>query len=171
SQRSFFVHDPATTEIYTLSLHDALPIFWTPQREDTALSYAGEILDEDELPQDRAADRAERFAGYRDKRTAEAIAQADRYEAAPSVYGYQDKGRAVRAADRVDRIAGRAVNAWEKAEYWTQRTAGVIANALYRSRADVRMGRIKSIESDIRRIESYYTPANEDRYTGSDGVE
>src|SRR5690606_39283476 len=83
SQRSFFVHDPATTEIYTLSLHDALPIFWTPQREDTALSYAGEILDEDELPQDRAADRAERFAGYRDKRTAEAIAQAERYEEAP----------------------------------------------------------------------------------------
>src|SRR5437899_5069339 len=24
---SFFFHDPATTEIYTLSLHDALPIF------------------------------------------------------------------------------------------------------------------------------------------------
>src|SRR5437879_13305435 len=25
--RSFFFHAPATTEIYTLSLHDALPIF------------------------------------------------------------------------------------------------------------------------------------------------
>src|SRR6266700_5439837 len=25
----FFFHDTATTEIYTLSLHDALPIFWT----------------------------------------------------------------------------------------------------------------------------------------------
>src|SRR5438046_4111378 len=24
----FFSHDPATTEIYTLSLHDALPISW-----------------------------------------------------------------------------------------------------------------------------------------------
>src|SRR5205807_9991006 len=27
----FFFHDPATTEIYTLSLHDALPIWW-PRR-------------------------------------------------------------------------------------------------------------------------------------------
>src|SRR5690349_23333032 len=25
----FFFNDPATTEIYTLSLHDALPIFWS----------------------------------------------------------------------------------------------------------------------------------------------
>src|SRR5438034_10613792 len=28
----FFFNDPATTEIYTLSLHDALPI-WTPSSE------------------------------------------------------------------------------------------------------------------------------------------
>src|SRR3712207_9343315 len=27
--RSFFFNDTATTEIYTLSLHDALPISWT----------------------------------------------------------------------------------------------------------------------------------------------
>src|SRR5690606_41908852 len=27
SHDDFFAHDPATTEIYTLSLHDALPIF------------------------------------------------------------------------------------------------------------------------------------------------
>src|SRR3712207_8907049 len=26
----FFFNDTATTEIYTLSLHDALPIWWTP---------------------------------------------------------------------------------------------------------------------------------------------
>src|SRR3712207_7230105 len=28
----FFFNDTATTEIYTLSLHDALPIYQTPQR-------------------------------------------------------------------------------------------------------------------------------------------
>src|SRR3970282_2714806 len=28
SQLNFFFNDTATTEIYTLSLHDALPIFW-----------------------------------------------------------------------------------------------------------------------------------------------
>ena len=30
----FFFNDPATTEIYTLSLHDALPIFNNHYRED-----------------------------------------------------------------------------------------------------------------------------------------
>src|SRR5947209_10613708 len=28
----FFFNDPATTEIYTLSLHDALPIWWPARR-------------------------------------------------------------------------------------------------------------------------------------------
>src|SRR3712207_7885930 len=35
----FFFNDTATTEIYTLSLHDALPIFAVPE----ALAYAIEI--------------------------------------------------------------------------------------------------------------------------------
>src|SRR5437660_9388264 len=30
---SFFFNDTATTEIYTLSLHDALPIFWIRRQE------------------------------------------------------------------------------------------------------------------------------------------
>ena len=29
----FFFNDTATTEIYTLSLHDALPIFWGRYKE------------------------------------------------------------------------------------------------------------------------------------------
>src|SRR5258707_3096715 len=33
----FFFNDPATTEIYTLSLHDALPISMTLDRERTVL--------------------------------------------------------------------------------------------------------------------------------------
>src|SRR5882724_10987338 len=37
---------------------------WTPERRDTALSYAGIIEDEDMSPGERAADRAERFGGY-----------------------------------------------------------------------------------------------------------
>ena len=35
----FFFNDTATTEIYTLSLHDALPIWF--QREATAGSFGG----------------------------------------------------------------------------------------------------------------------------------
>lgn len=131
---------------------------WTPQREDTALSYAGIILDEDQGPEDRAADRAERFGGYLDKRLSEATGHADRYDAGPNAHGFQSQARAERAAERHDRIATRAVNAWEKAEYWQRRTAGVISNALYKSSPSVRMGRIKTLEAEKRQIEANYTP-------------
>lgn len=126
---------------------------WTPERRDTALEYAGIIEDEDMGPEERAADRAERFGMYRDKRTSEAVGHADRFDAGPQAHGYQSQERAERAAARHDKIAGRACDAWSKAEYWQRRTAGVISHALYKSSPGVRMGRIKEIEADIRRIE------------------
>lgn len=128
---------------------------WTPERRNTALQYGGGIIeDEDQTPEERAADRAERFAGYRDKRTVEAVGHADRYDAGPQAHGYQSQARAERAAARHDRIADRAGDAWEKAEYWTRRTAGVISHALYKSLPAVRMGRIKELEAAIRKAEA-----------------
>lgn len=127
---------------------------WTPQRRDTALEYAGMIEDEDQSPAERAADRAERFSGYRDKHTTEATGRADTYDAGPIAHGYQSAARAERAANRHDRIAARACDAWSKAEYWTSRTAGVINHALYKSTPGVRMGRIKVLEADLRRYEA-----------------
>src|SRR3712207_9073277 len=38
----FFFNDTATTEIYTLSLHDALPIFRTGSRADHTAAVRGE---------------------------------------------------------------------------------------------------------------------------------
>src|SRR3712207_8463529 len=35
---SFYFNDTATTEIYTLSLHDALPISWTPENQNTPIA-------------------------------------------------------------------------------------------------------------------------------------
>jgi len=124
---------------------------WNPERRDTALSYSGIIEDEDQSPAERAADRAERFGDYRDKRTAEATGHADRYDSGPAVHGYQSAARAERAAGRHDRLATYAVDAWSKAEYWQQRTAGVISHALHVSSPGVRMGRIKTIEAELRR--------------------
>lgn len=126
---------------------------WTPQRRDTALSYAGIIDDEDMGPAERAADRAERFGGYRAKRLGEATHSADRFDAGPIAHGFQSQERAEKAAARHDRIADRADDAWSKAEYWQRRTAGVIAHALHVSSPSVRMGRIKELEADIRRME------------------
>lgn len=133
---------------------------WTPERRDTALAYSGGYIgDEDQGPAERAADRAERFSGYRDKREGEAIGHADRYDAGPTAHGYQSEARAERAAARHDRIADRAGDQWSKAEYWQRRTAGVISHALHKAAPGVRMGRIKTIEAELRKKESKYEQA------------
>lgn len=127
---------------------------WTPSRRDTALEYAGIIEDEDQTPEDRAADRAERFGDYREKRTAEATGHADTFDQGPAVHGFQSARRAEASARRHDRTADRACDAWSKAEYWQRRTAGVIAHALYRSAPGVRMGRIKVLEAELRKAQA-----------------
>jgi hypothetical protein len=127
---------------------------WSTSREDTAISYAGVIGDEDIPPAERAADRAERFAGYLGKRMDEAGELADKYESGPSVHGYQNAAKAERSAARHDRQADRAVNQWSKAEYWERRTAGVISHCLYKDLPGVRMGRIKILESELRKSEA-----------------
>ncbi len=126
---------------------------WSPARVARCLQYADLIEDEDQGPEDRAADRAERFSEYRDKRSGEAHGHADRYDSGPSAHGFQSQARADRAVSRHDRIGTRAVDAWSKAEYWQRRTAGVIGHALHVSTPAVRMGRIKELETDIRRAE------------------
>jgi hypothetical protein len=127
---------------------------WTPERRDTALAYGdGLIEDEDQSPAERAADRAERFAGYQEKRLVEATGPADRYDSGPTAHGYQSQARAERAAARHDRLADMAGDAWGKAEYWQLRTAAVISHALHVSTPSVRMGRIKELELAIARHE------------------
>ena len=133
---------------------------WNVARRDRALKYAGFIGDEDQDPADRAADRAERFAGYRDKRTAEATGYADNYDSQPIAHGFQSEKKAERAAARHDRLGDKATDQWSKAEYWKSRTAGVIAHALHRSAPDVRMGRIKVLEADLRKLD-----ADHEKYT------
>lgn len=126
---------------------------WTCTAEDAALLYVDDIGDEDYSPEERAADRAERFEGYRDRRASEAMGHADTYEAGPQTFGHQNQRRAERQAARHDRHRTKAVSQWQKAEYWQMRTAGVIANALYRSSAPVRRSRIKRLEAEQRKHE------------------
>jgi len=143
---------------------------WTPSREATALQYAGVIGDEDQDPADRAADRAERFSGYRDKRTEEATGHADRFDSQPLAHGFQSEKKAERAAARHDRIADKATDQWSKAEYWTLRTAGVISHAMYKSSPEVRMGRIKTLEAEQRKCEKEWQEATERAQARFDAV-
>src|SRR5690606_1577391 len=76
---------------------------WRPEAEDLLLELCGEIGDEDSSPEERSADRAERFSGYRDKRRAEATGHADTFDAGPQVFGHQNRSRAERQALRHDR--------------------------------------------------------------------
>lgn len=124
---------------------------WTPTAEDWALRLCGEIEDEDYSALERSADRAERFSDYRDKRADEAGAKADAFDAGPSAFGHQSRARAERQARRHDRYRVGAVSQWSKAEYWQSRTAGVISHALHRADPRVRRGRIKTIETDLRK--------------------
>jgi hypothetical protein len=136
---------------------------WSPSREDLLLELCGEIDDEDYSPEERAADRAERFEGYRDKRRGEAGGFADTFESGPKVFGHDSARRAERAAERHDRHRSNAVSQWSKAEYWQQRTAGVISHALHKSSASVRRGRILTLEAELRKIIADYTPADPDK--------
>jgi hypothetical protein len=127
---------------------------WSPKAEDIAFQLIAEdddIQDEDYSPEDRAADRAERFAGYRDKRRSEAGGHADTYEDGPQAFGAQNAARAERQAARHERHRDRALCQWSKAVYWQDRTAGVISNALHRSDASTRRGRILTLEADQRK--------------------
>jgi len=132
---------------------------WTPQAEDFLLELCGDVGDEDYSPEERAADRAERFQGYQGKRLNEAIGHADRFDAGPSVFGHQSRARAERQASRHDRIRGRALTQWDKADYWQHRTESVIAHALHKTSPELRRARVKLLETELRhhaeRIESY----------------
>lgn len=123
---------------------------WTPAREDLLIELCGEVGDEDYSPEDRSADRAERFSGYRDRRAGEAIESADRFDSGPAAFGHQNRARAERAARRHDRHRTYGVRQWDKAEYWQDRTRAVIAHALFKSSVATRRGRLLKIESDLR---------------------
>ncbi len=129
---------------------------WTPKREDIAREFLAEgedIGDEGYSATERAADRAERFDDYHDRRAAEATGAADAYDAGPQAFGHQNRARAERQAKRHDRTRTYAVGQWGKAEYWARRTAGVIAHALHRADPATRRGRIKTLEAEQRKHE------------------
>jgi hypothetical protein len=126
---------------------------WSTTREDLLLELCGEIDDEDYSPEERSADRAERFENYRDKRADEAGAAADVFASGPDSFGNQSRARAERQAARHDRHRTYATTQWGKAEYWQERTRGVIAHALHRSSAHVRRGRLLTIEKELRQLD------------------
>lgn len=134
---------------------------WTPEREDLALELCGEIDDEDTSLVDRAEERAERFEGYEERRTADATsahAAVDRITSGiplgqPILVGHHSERRARKDAEKITNGLRRAVKLWETAEYWKRRAAGAVRHAKYVERPDVRYRRIKGLEADARKHE------------------
>lgn len=134
---------------------------WTPEREDLALELAGEIDDEDKTLTDRAEERADRFEEYSDKREADAERERRAVSAIadniplgqPILVGHHSEKHARRDAEKIENGMRRAVKLWQTSKYWTERAAGAIRHAKYKERPDVRARRIKTLESERRKVE------------------
>lgn len=134
---------------------------WTPAREDLLLELAGEIGDEDTSLVERAADRAERFGDYAEKRAADADHAHRAVEAItegiplgqPILVGHHSERRARKDQERIEAGMRRAVRMWETSGYWKSRAAGAIRAVKYKERPDVRARRIKGLEADQRKHE------------------
>lgn len=132
---------------------------WTPAREDLLVELCGEIGDEDTSLVDRAEQRAERFEGYEDRRTADAEAAHQAVKSIadpiplgqPILVGHHSERRARKDAERIENGMRKAVRMWDTAQYWQRRAAGAIRHAKYKERPDVRARRIKGLEADARK--------------------
>lgn len=142
---------------------------WSPAREDLLLALAGEIGDEDTSLSERAEERAERFEGYREKRTEDyeraqaAVASiADNIPLGqPILVGHHSEKRARKDAERIENGMRRAVKMWDTAEYWKDRARGAIRHAKYKERPDVRARRIKGLEAEQRKVAKSKTQAEQ----------
>jgi hypothetical protein len=141
---------------------------WSPAREDLALELCGEIGDEDTTLAERAEARADRFENYSESRANDAeqaraavAAIADHIPLGqPILVGHHSERHARKDAEKIENGMRRAVKMWETSAYWEQRAAGAIRAAKYKERPDVRARRIKTIEAEIRQMQSRYTPSS-----------
>src|SRR5262245_22751484 len=109
---------------------------WTPDREDLLLELAGDIGDHDNSLLDRAEQRAERFAGYRENRTRDAQnahAAVERITdgipmGQPILVGHHSERRARKDQEKIETGMRRALKMWRTAEYWKDRAAGALTH-------------------------------------------
>jgi len=132
---------------------------WTPDREDIALEFCGEIEDEDTSLVERAEFRADRFQGYSENRLKDAESAKKVVDSIasniplgqPILVGHHSEKRARRDAKKIENGMRKAVKMWETSGYWKARAKGAIRHAKYKERPDVRARRIKKIEAQKRK--------------------
>jgi protein-L-isoaspartate O-methyltransferase len=131
---------------------------WSPVREDLLVELAGEIDDEETTPEERAAQRADRFSTYQGKRAADAE-QARKSVSAiadgiplgqPILVGHHSERHARKDAEKIESGMRKATKLWDTSQYWQDRAAGAIAHARYLEQPAVRARRIKKLEAELR---------------------
>jgi len=132
---------------------------WSCTREDAALALCSDILDDDSSLEDRAADRALRFATYSDnagKRARSASAAADeiasRFEfGQPILIGHHSAKRALRDKERINQNMRRACEEFDRRDYWKDRAANAEHHAAHMTAVGTVINRIKKLESELRK--------------------
>ena len=134
---------------------------WSPSREDLMLEWCGDIDDEDTSLAERAEARAERFQDYSadaGQRAESAREQVDyiangRPLGQPILVGHHSMRKAMRDQEKIEAGIRRAINEFDKADYWKERARGSLRHASRRERPDVIYRRIKKLEADLRKAE------------------
>jgi hypothetical protein len=114
---------------------------WTPHREDLLLEMCEEIDDEDRTLVERAEERSERFSEYSDKRSEDADRAHNSVSAIadgipfgqPILVGHHSERRARKDAERIETGMRKAIKMWDTSKYWTDRGAGAVRHAKYKS--------------------------------------
>ena len=140
---------------------DLFYAIWSPGREDLLLELAGDIEDESTSLEDRAAQRAERFGDYSEKRSDDAeqarkavSAIADNIPLGqPILVGHHSERHARKDAERIENGMRKAVAMWETKEYWQRRAAASLAHAERHEVPAVRARRIKTLEAAQRKAQ------------------
>lgn len=139
---------------------------WSPEREDLLLALAGDVEDEATSAEDRAWNRAERFAQYSKNAEARGEHEESRAEemtdgiplGQPILVGHHSEHKARKQAERIENTVNRAVDEFKKADYWRNRARRVVAHAARHDQPSVVFRRIKSLETEMRKYERMADP-------------
>lgn len=134
---------------------------WDTRREDVALALCGQIDDEDSTLEDRAADRADRFAQYSGSARQRANSHRDSADhlveqfqgGQPILLDHYSAKRALRDQERAHNHMRASIEEHKKSSYWRRRAESAIAHAEYKSRPDVVKRRLKRLKADKRKYE------------------
>lgn len=142
---------------------------WTPSREAVLIELAGSIENEDITLEERAAERASRFETYSEKRAADSERYANNADnlsqafagGQPILVGHHSEKGARRLAAKIENSMRASIKYYEQSEYWTSRSSGVLRAASRRERPDVRIRRIKKLESEKRKYSKEILRSND----------